>query len=287
MANDAGTPQTDTLAQVEHLLAHFEQLEQQFQAVREGLTHSHRLTTLGTLASILAHEYNNILTPIISYAQLALSSPNDHGMMVKALEKTLAGAERAAAISSSLLGFARDGEEPPVAAVRQTLDDAIQCMARDPRKDGIDLKIDLPDARVAMSPIKLQQVLLNLLLNARKAMRHHGGRLSIMGKVQGEDLHLWVRDTGPGIPPSIMGRLFEPFVTQPLDEGEAQLTGRHDHKGTGLGLCICRDLVRSVGGEIDAQSEPGHGATFHLRLPLATMGPRVEGKSETRNSKLE
>ena len=88
---------------VEQLLEHFERLEAQFEKVREGLMHAHRLTTLGTITSAIAHEYNNILTPVISYAQIALSNQDDQAMLVKALQKALAGAERAAGISSSLL----------------------------------------------------------------------------------------------------------------------------------------------------------------------------------------
>ena len=84
---------------MEEMLEHFEQLETQLRQIRDGLTHSHRLATLGTIASIIAHEYNNILTPILSYGQLALAQPDNLKMMQTAVEKAVIGSERAARIS--------------------------------------------------------------------------------------------------------------------------------------------------------------------------------------------
>ncbi len=261
----ATAPHPDQLAQVEQLLEHFEQLEAQFQRVREGLTHSHRLTTLGTIASIMAHEYNNILTPVISYAQLALADPDNHQLLLKAVKKGLEGAERAAAISSSLLGFARESDDEPCADLRSAIDETINCLARDPRKDGIDLTIEVPHVQVAICPLNLQQVLMNLLLNARQAMGPRGGRLRIKARTDGGLVQIDVSDSGPGIPPQIMDRLFEPFVTRRDKPENDSESGR----GTGLGLCICRDLVQHAGGTIEADSQPGRGATFHITLPVS------------------
>lgn len=259
-------PHPDQLATVEQLLAHFEALESQLQQVREGLTHSHRLATLGTIASIIAHEYNNILTPMISYAQLALASPDDMPLMRKAVEKALTGAERAAKISSSLLGFAREADQQHAARLAKTVEDAVACMARDPKKDGIELTVSVPDVLVAISPLNLEQVLVNLMLNARQAIKRGGGCLSVTARVEGSQVKIDVADTGPGIPPHILDRLFEPFVTFREPPAEGQPAGG---KGTGLGLCICRDLIRNAGGSITVESTPGKGATFHITLPKA------------------
>ncbi|MCE9590007.1 MAG: HAMP domain-containing histidine kinase [Planctomycetes bacterium] len=254
----------DDLMRVEQLLEHFEKLEVQFQQVRDGLTHSHRLATLGTIASIIAHEYNNILTPIISYAQLALAKPDDRDFMKKALEKSLQGAERAANISSSLLGFAREADQKHAAKLRTVVDESVACLAREPKKDGIQLTLDIPDIQVAMTPLSLQQVLVNLILNARQAMNKGGGRLAITARVDKGLVQIDVADTGPGIPDQIRDRLFEPFVTHRPSTGEAG-----EKRGTGLGLCICRDLVRQAGGNITCDSEPGKGTTFHITVPKA------------------
>lgn len=261
---DLGTPNPDDFARVDGLLAHFEELEAQLQQVREGLTHSHRLATLGTIASIIAHEYNNILTPIISYAQLSLKNPEDAALMKKAVEKALLGAERAAHISGSLLGFARENDQKQHAArLRPVIDEAVACMARDPKKDGIQLSIDVPDVQVAISPVSLQQVLLNLFLNAKQAMRRTGGSLKITGRVEARLVHLAVADTGPGLPAEVRQRLFEPFVTRPTSNEPGE------RRGTGLGLTICRDLVRNAGGQITAETGEGKGTTFHITLPRA------------------
>jgi signal transduction histidine kinase len=265
MSSRANVPKPEELAHVEELLGHFEHLEAQFQQLRDGLTHSHRLATLGTIASIVAHEYNNILTPVISYAQLALADPDDHALMRKAVEKALAGAERAAKISSSLLGFARDSDDEPVALLPATIADAISCLGRDLEKDGITLQLDVPDVMVALPPLNLQHVMLNLILNARKAMKR-GGRLRIVGSQDGSEVRLEVADTGPGVPAEILDRLFEPFVTQELD---SSIAASMESKGTGLGLCICRELLRNAGGRIELANTPGQGATFLLTLPCA------------------
>ncbi len=263
----------DKLANIEQLLEHFEQLESQFQAVRESLTHSHRLTTLGTLSSVVAHELNNILTPVMSYAELALMKPGDEAMNRKALEKAISGCTKAAKISQGLLGFSHDDDDLTVASLQQALEDTLACMARDPAKDGIALTIEVPDVQICMSPVKLQQVLLNLFLNASKVMRETGGSLAIQGTEQGSWLQLSIADTGPGIPLEIQDTLFEPFVTRQVEPvpgsvSKGSLSSFGSSRGTGLGLCICRDLVQNVGGDINFQTEQGKGTTFQLSLPI-------------------
>ena len=258
-------PQPDTL---EELLREFQSLESQLQQLRDGLSHSHRLATLGTLAAMLAHEFNNLLTPIISYGQLALARPNDAELMKTAVTRSVHAAERAARICSSLLGFAGDEKGVPVAPLRQTVNEAIECLGRDPRKDGLALTIDLPDAQVAMPAVNLQQVMVNLILNACKAMKPRGGSLRITGRVEGGNVRIDVADTGPGIPAAIRAQLFEPFVTHPTGAAGNGADTRQP-RGTGLGLSICRDLLTSAGGGITFDTEDGQGTTFHLTVPLA------------------
>ena len=258
-------PPPKSLDEVEALLEHFAVMESQFRQIREGLTHSHRLATLGTIATVIAHEYNNILTPIISYAQLALADQDDPELMRKAVEKALDGAERAAKISSSLLGFSASEDNRQVALLPTVVDESLACLGRHPSKDGIELVTDLPATTVAMSPLNLQQVLVNLILNARKVMRRRGGRLEIRAKDLPDTVEIEVADTGPGIPPAILDDLFEPFVTRPVDEPQSS----GEQKGTGLGLCICRDLIQQAGGSISASNSEAGGAVFRMTLPRA------------------
>jgi signal transduction histidine kinase len=264
---DAASQADPSQPQDETLLAELERVQAQLDQVREHLTHTHRLATLGTLTSVVAHEYNNVLTPVINYARLALNESSDPALMRKALQKCLEGAERATKISHSLLGFSSQDDAPTEANLNETAQEAVACLGRDPAKDGIDLHTHMPDAAAAISPLSLQQVLVNLMLNAKKAMRRKGGRLTLRGQVTDDRRHitLEVADTGPGIPQAIRDHLFEPFVTQAHEPHEPTT----DKTGTGLGLCICRDLVQNAGGQIDVQSTPGHGTSFTLTLPLA------------------
>ncbi|MCC6321769.1 MAG: HAMP domain-containing histidine kinase [Phycisphaerales bacterium] len=173
----------------------------QFSALLE---HHERLATLGTIAALIAHEFNNLLTPVMSYSQMALAKPEDRELCLKALQKSADGAERAAAIASAILGFARDdggratgraaGAGPGVprgtserevggCSVREAAESALSCLARDLSKDGITLRVEVEDdVRVAMKSVALQHVLLNLVLNARNAMLVGAGSLTIRAR---------------------------------------------------------------------------------------------------------
>jgi two-component system NtrC family sensor kinase len=253
---------SEKLLAAEQLLGDLENLEAQLQQLQDSVTRSHRLATLGTMASIIAHEFNNILTPVISYCELAQKSPDDQALARKAIEKALGGALRAAQISSSMLGFAREDEAAGACCVATVVTEVFNCLAREPKKDGIALHLEIaPEAWAAIPPVSLQQVLLNLVLNARQAMRRRGGQLQIMARRDDDIVQITVTDTGPGIPPDILPRLFEPFVTKRAD-GDSS-------KGTGLGLTVCRDLITRAGGTIHVDSSPGMGTSFRIKLPAA------------------
>jgi signal transduction histidine kinase len=223
------------------------------------------------MAAMVAHEFNNLLTPIMSYAQMALQGdPDDTAFMRKALQRSYEGSEKAARICESILGFARTEAGRQTAHVADVVNDVFACLARDPRKDGIDLALDVPaDLRVAIDPVHLTQVLLNLVLNARKALRRQGGgQLTLTARsVDDHTAEIRVADTGPGIPESLLPTLFDPFVRgdHPGDDS----ADTPEPEGTGLGLVICRDLVERAGGRIDVDSSPGRGTTFTLTLDLA------------------
>ena len=263
-------PGTARLDHAEQLLEELEQVEERLRWLQGEVARQHRLATLGTMAAAIAHEFNNILTPMISYCQLALRNGGEDGrLMHKAVTKALAGAERAARISASVLGFARDDDGSQSCQVQAVVDETLSCLAREPAKDGIELSQDIDDdCWVGMSPVWLQQVLVNLVLNAREAMRGRGGRLVVRCKAIGAEVLVEVSDSGPGIPKEIEARLFEPFVSK-RDESGATV------RGTGLGLAVCRQLVQQAGGQISVESEPGCGATFRIQLP------RAEGEGQS------
>ncbi len=274
-----------------------------------ALTHTHRLATLGTLTGMIAHEFNNILTPVLSYAQMALEAPADRALSHKALEKAAAGAQRAAHIAEAILELSRECHS--TAAVADSCDvatacrAAFGCLAREPRKDGIELQLRLSGApAVAIRPVSLQQVLLNLIINARKAVlaaplaspraitvsagmvdriAHAAIKSSIMCYIStgqtppapaataGAWVEITVADTGCGIDPSVLSRLFEPWVTRDhaAADDHAAASDTLVARGTGLGLAMCAELVRSAGGWMWARSTPGQGATVGVVLPAA------------------
>jgi len=251
------------LARSQDALGRLDQIQEQFSQAREGLEHLQRLATLGTLSAMVAHEFNNILAPVIGYTQMALANPDNPDLSRKALKKALAGAERAAHIASSLLGYSREDDTPSRAHITQAVQSALGCLARGLGHDGIQLTLELEDVDVAMAQIGLEQVLLNLILNARKAMAREGGTLTIRAWSIDSTVHIDLSDTGGGVPPPIAEHLFEPFCTQDTAPGP------EGQRGTGLGLSICKNLVVNAGGQVSFDSEPGQGTTFHLVIPRA------------------
>jgi signal transduction histidine kinase len=249
--------------------------QQQLDALRQQVTDSQRLATIGTIAAVIAHEFNNILTPIVSYAQYALSSAQsdtpDMELIRKALTKSFQGSSKAGKICTSMLALARGESTPGVVPVQQLVDEALLVLARDPQKDGIALRVQVQqDLLVSVDPIQLEQVLLNLLINARQAMLGRGGSLTIKAVGLEEEgvpteARLQVIDTGPGIPEKVLPKIFQPFFTT---KGTAR---RGEAKGTGLGLAICREIVEHHRGRIEVQSAVGRGTTFTIYLPIAAQ----------------
>ena len=252
--------------QTQRLLEEVQRAESRLKQIESGLERSHRLATLGMLSSSVAHEFNNLLTPIISYCQMALASPEDQAIAKKALAKALEGSLRAAQICESMLGFVRDVRTGTgTCLVDQAIQDTLACMARSPEKDNIQLNVNVPrDCHAGIERVHLQQVLLNLFLNARQAIGRRGGRINLNVRPVGEDVEIEVADTGPGIPAEVLPNIFEPFVT--LREQRSST----EAEGTGLGLAICRELVERSGGEITIPKTGPTGTTFLIRLPTST-----------------
>lgn len=238
-----------------------EQLTAENQALRQQLVHSQRLATLGTMSAMVAHEFNNILTPIISYAQMAQRNP---AMTAKALDRASDGGLRATDICRAILGLARDepGESVRV-DVGQLITETLLAIGRDPKRDSIEVVLRTPaNLTIVTRKIELQQVLMNLLINARAAVMEKSGprRIEISAASAGPEVVIRVSDNGGGIPRENLKRIFEPFfTTKPNPEGKPG--------GHGLGLAICHDIVMSLKGEIMVDSTPGNGATFTLILP--------------------
>lgn len=231
--------------------------------VQSKLLQTEKMAGLGQLVSGIAHELNNPLTSIIGYSQLLLgrrlTAPQEADGRLIHQE-----AERAARIVKNLLLFAREARpERRSVNLNEIVERTLALRNYELRVENIELSQDLaPDLPpVVADPAQLQQVLLNLLVNAEQAIRQGSGEGSIRvrtrktprGRVSFEIL-----DSGPGIPPEIIPRIFDPFFST-----------KPSGAGTGLGLSITCGIVKEHGGEIVVQSQLGHGAKFTVELPAA------------------
>jgi len=261
----------------EALLRHTAEMQLQLDSLRDQLMESQRLATIGTIAAVIAHEFNNLLTPIVSYSQFALSSAQsdkpDMDLIRKALSKAFASSEKAGKISSSMLGLARGESTLSEVPVRKLVEETLNVLARDPQKDGIALRVQVQgDPIVSGDAVQLEHLLLNLLINARQAMLGRGGSLTIKAAETDDQLvRISVIDTGPGIPEKLLPRIFEPFFTT---KGTAR---RDEARGSGLGLAICREIVTHHHGRIDVESTLGKGTTFNVLLPQANPSGPASG----------
>lgn len=245
--------------------AHLDGLEQHLSDLQKQVQKLQRLASLGTVATILAHEFNNLLTPILSYSQYALNS-DDPEFLRSAVEKTHKNAQRLSSLCTKILGIATDDRMGPIAAeIKPLLNSAVECMGRDPGKDGIQVIINVDEGLKARAHVgSLQQVLFNLVLNARQAMLDKDGCLTLSArKTEEGHVEITLADTGHGIPPELMDKIFEPFFS--TREHETQ----QDRQGIGLGLHICRQLMEEQGGEISVERTSSKGTTFKLILPAA------------------
>ena len=253
-------------------------LEEQVQLLKEQLEQAQKLTALGELASTTTHEFNNVLTTIINYAQIGLRNRDD-AARDKAFQKILAAGQRAAKITRSILGMARnrsDAFEPTDLA--QLTEDALVLLEREMNKYRISIEKQFAPAPPALANgNQIQQVLINLLINARQAMPSGGTLLLRIGHdVSTDTVDVCVRDSGCGIPADRLPRIFERFYTTKKGPDES---GRG---GTGLGLATCRDIVEAHHGRIRVESTVGKGTAFTIKLPVAQAPSRTEPNAAPR-----
>jgi signal transduction histidine kinase len=240
-------------------------LQQQIESLKQRLAQMQRLTALGELVSTTTHEFNNVLMTIINYAKLGMRH-KDNATREKSFEKILAAGTRAAKITNGVLGMARNrstNQEPT--DLTQIIEDTLILLERELNKYRVTLEKQVQSVPPAFcNGNQIQQVLLNLLINARQAMPG-GGRvvLKLSHDAENETIDLMVRDYGCGIPADKLPRIFDAFYTTksgPDSSGKG---------GTGLGLSLCRDIIEAHHGRIRVDSTVGKGTAFTLKLPTA------------------
>ncbi len=240
----------------------FQRLAEQIDSLRKQLREAQRLAALGTMSAMVAHEFNNLMTPVISYAQYA-QEKGDEALLKRAVDKALQQARRASQMCDRILGLATQQHlAPGPVEIGPLVNETIAGLGRDLSKDNIQVRVNIPQGlRVRANAGQLQQVLFNLVLNARQAMLGKPGSLTVQAEpLDGGRVAIQVRDTGCGIRPEDLEQIWEPFFTT------KRQADRPDQRGIGLGLTICRDMIEELGGTIEVASQPGSGTTFTIRL---------------------
>lgn len=259
---------------------------QNYVAVKRDVTHeaelegrlrqSQKMEAIGALAGGIAHDFNNILQGIVGYIDLAKSEVSNGSAVSDYLDEVSSAANRAAQLVSQILTFSRqsDQERRPI-LLQSSIEEAARLMRSTlPPSINIRLDIDAKCGPVLADPVRIHQIVINLATNARQAMAAQRGEITISLREEdvdeatalrdpalspGRHICLSVSDTGQGIPPNVIDRIFEPYFTT-----------RENGKGTGLGLSTVHGIVKAHEGAIIVDSELGKGATFRIFLPVSS-----------------
>ncbi|MHB8070356.1 MAG: hybrid sensor histidine kinase/response regulator [Candidatus Cryosericum sp.] len=258
-------------------------------ALEDQLRQSQKLEGIGLLAGGVAHDFNNILTGILGYANMLEPDAAPGSTMQEGLHVIQQAAERAAELTRQLLSFARRGKRQNTTVdLNSTILEVVSLLTRTVNKNiTVAEHFDTNQATVLGDPSQLQQVVLNLSINGRDAMPE-GGRLTFRtwrqvldseqllphpGAEPGVFVSLSVSDTGVGIEKKNLRRIFEPFFTT-----------KDAAKGTGMGLAMVYGIVKAHHGFIDVQSESGHGTTFTVCIPATDMTIATQHSAESPRS---
>jgi signal transduction histidine kinase/CheY-like chemotaxis protein len=258
----------------QELEARVEERTRELAVAHERMRKTQKLEALGRLAGGVAHDFNNLLTAMLGYAELAQGHFADGGSPESSLAQLKATALRAAGLTRQLLAFSRRQvlrtEVLDLTSVVLGMAEMLRPVLGE--QVCLELELDPSAGFLEADPAQLEQVILNLALNARDAMARDGilhlatRRTRVDGKPWVE---LEVRDNGQGMDEEVLSHLYEPFfTTKPLGEG------------TGLGLATVYGIVEQSGGQISVESAPGQGTTFRVRFPPANITRPLEGPVE-------
>jgi len=239
--------------------AELEKAYRELQQLQDQLIQAEKMASLGKLAAGVAHEINNPLTGILTFAHLLLKKTPEDDPQREDLEVIVTEATRCKRIVQGLLDFARQRDpEKSLADINKIIEDSLSLVENQASFQNIEiikeLDSDLPKIMVDVNQI--QQVFMNIILNAAEAMPD-GGYLTISTQVVDRSIEIKFIDTGCGIPQENIGRLFDPFFTT-----------KEPGKGTGLGLAVSHGIVTRHQGRIEVESQVGKGTTFTVKLPI-------------------
>jgi PAS domain S-box-containing protein len=249
------------------------QAEEERMRLEAQLQQAHKMEAIGTLAGGIAHDFNNILSAIIGYAELAREDVPEGSKVQANLREVYKAGIRAKDLVQQILAFSRQSEqEQKPLRISPIIKESLKLL-RASLPSTIDIRQNMGSKwdTIMAEPTQIHEVLMNLCANAGHAMREHGGVMELsledvdldsraasqsLGLRPGPYVRLTVSDTGCGIAPEILGRIFDPYFTT-KEPGE----------GTGMGMAIVHGIVKSHGGAITVNSEPGKGTTFQVFFP--------------------
>jgi signal transduction histidine kinase/CheY-like chemotaxis protein len=263
--------------------------EQQHLEAEMRLAQAQKMEAIGTLAGGIAHDLNNILTPILGYAELmSYLRKHDEPIEQDVIDQIIVSAMRAREVVKHILAFSRHQEtERCPMSLGDVVKDAVRLIGSSlPATIDIEMRLNAQDDRIMANADEIHRVIMNLLANAYHSMRGHEGRLQVTldrhtGPMLGWSMHtelmlgdylrLSISDTGTGIDPCILPRIFEPFFTT-----------KTQSEGTGLGLSVVHGILSRCKGMVSVESIVGQGSTFHLYIPsLAEETARSAGAAPT------
>ena len=257
----------ENLAWTHTLEERVEQKTRELKRAHEHALHTEKMASIGKMAAVLAHEINNPLSGILTYAKLLrkwIDRDNGHlphhEEICSSLDLIASESRRCGDLVKNLLTFSRSTPMNLQASdLNEVVDRSVRLVQHQLDLSGIQLQLRLDPAlpRVHCDPAQIEQVLLALIMNSRDAMPQGGNLCLTTSFSRDEDkVRIVLRDDGSGIPPDVLAHLFEPFVT----------TKESGH-GVGLGLAVSKSILERHSGSIEAQSEPGRGTTFTVTLP--------------------
>ena len=258
-------------------------LEQERHRTEAQLRQAQKMEAIGTLAGGIAHDFNNILSAILGYSELALDDAMNERASVPYIRQILKAGGRARDLVQQILTFSRQTEtEAKPIQVKPIVKEALKLL-RASLPSTIEIRPDIQsEAIVEADPIQIHQVIMNLCTNAGHAMRESGGTLRVMlsdetldleftdhyhEMAPGEHLKIEVRDTGPGIAPEHMDKIFDPYFTT-KEKGE----------GTGMGLAVVQGIVQSCNGSLIVDTPEDGGVSFKIYLPTIHTDELAETK---------
>ncbi len=240
--------------------------------LEKQLRSSQKMAAIGTLAGGIAHDFNNVLTPIIGQAEIVRFRMRQRGQQDPDLENSIAeiltAAKRAKRLVEQIQTFSRSQEQRGVALYLHSVIKEVMDLVKVGLPSTIEIRqeIDRECGQVVIDPVQLHQLLMNLCINSFHAMEGRGGILTVRLAKGEEDQEgrkwvvLSVADTGTGIEPSVLPRIFEPYYTT-----------SDKSRGTGMGLAMVHGIVSGHGGRVEVESEAGVGTTFKAYLPVASV----------------